>query len=73
MKEAAMTKKATKVSKKKTSSLRTVLRVRRKRKEEVLPVDKEEGKQPKHDCYVHEAKGCNSGRIIGRYSGTYWL
>ena len=73
MKEAAMTKNATKVSKKKTSSLRTVLRVKGEGKSEVLPVDKEEGKQPKHDGYVHVAKGCISSRIIGEYSGTYWL
>ena len=65
MKEAAMTKNATKVSKKKTSSLRTVLGMKWEEKSEVLPVDKEEGKQPKHDGYVHVAKGCKSSRRIG--------
>lgn len=37
-----------------------------------LPVEKDEGKEPKHDCYVHKAKGCNVSRTICKYSGMCW-
>ena len=37
-----------------------------------LPVEKDEGKEPKHDCYVHKAKGCNVSRTICGYSGMCW-